>query len=180
MAILFNWWRNIWLNHIKRTITHERIRVTAEDVGLIPQLTIIWTVENRSMADIVINSISGQLNIGAWRVAIFGSSYPQKKMFGYDWSPAVTVTKLKLKKSDRAEVNIVVFPPIEFWIKENYNCILRNTIVEVKSFWGKVRTEVKSNDHLKIENVERVALGYQDKMNNRLVDVFNKLKGQKK
>jgi hypothetical protein len=176
MFIFVNWWRKRWLSHIAPTITHEDIRASAEDNGLVPQITLSWSLVNRGMTEVTISRISGDLYIGAWRVGTFETDRPWQKQSGYSWSPMVSVTRKVLKKSNAVEntagIEIVMFPPLEFWIADNYTCALYNAMVEVKSFWGTVVSPL-SQENIRVENVESVSVRYRERLKVRLTSILH-------
>lgn len=175
MGVFVNSWRNRWLKHIEQTITHEDIRASAEDRGLVPQITLSWRIINRSMTDVTISGISGDLYVGAWRVGTFETSKPSQKQYGYSWSPTVSITQKVLKKGNQpgsqAGVDIVLFPSLEFWITNNYTCALYNAMVEVKSFWGTVVSPL-IKENIKVENAEAVFTRYREQLKARLTSAL--------
>jgi hypothetical protein len=175
MGIFVNWWRNRWLKHIEQTITHENIRINAEDKGLVPQITLSWRIVNRSMTKVTISKIFGDLYIGAWRVGTFGTDSPLQKQYSSSWSPVVSITQKVLKKGNQpgsqATIEIVLFPSLEFWLAQNYTCALYNAMVEVKSFWG-IALSTVSKENIKVENAESVFVRYREHLKTRLTSVL--------
>ena len=167
MKVFVNSWRNRLIKHIEQTVTYERIKIKTAEVGQIPQLTLTWVVRNRSMTSITISDISGGLYVGAWRIGVFSAHTPPEKQLGYDKSPIVTVRKKVLKKGDASEIEVTIFPPIEFWLTENENCTLYDTVVRVTSFWGSAVIRIME-ERIPIEDIHQVALSYRDRLSNKL------------
>ncbi|MFO8010572.1 MAG: hypothetical protein R6U89_07155 [Dehalococcoidia bacterium] len=171
MSVFVNWWRNRCLAQIAGTITHENIRIMAEEKGQVPQLNLSWQIQNRSLFNVAISRIRGDLYIGAWRIASFETQKPQEKLPGYSWDPPVTVRQRFLKKRDRSSIEVVLFPPIEFWISGAQECSLYNTSVDVSCLWGTVTTTLDT-DIIKIDQFEQAAAKYQSSLKTKLKPIL--------
>ncbi len=145
----------------------ENVRIKAQDIGQVPQLTLTWFIVNRSMADVEISGISGDLYVGAWRVGSFEANPPQVYKPGYEKNAAVTVTKARISKGGKAEATVTLFPPIEFWLSSNECCSLFNTKTNMNSFWGNIVIDIEPKS-IDIEEIGSVAASYKDKLSNRL------------
>jgi hypothetical protein len=167
MSVFVNWWRNRWLKHIEQTITHEDTRIIANFGGRIPHLTLSWNIHNRSMANVAVSQIVGDLYAGFWRIGTFEMYEPVEKQHGYSWQPIVTITQKNLKKDAILGVEITLFPTTEFWLTDIYSCSLFNTKIKITSFWGSVMTK-NDKENILIENGQSIASQYRSVLSTRL------------
>lgn len=178
MRVFTNWWRNRWINHIKNTITNENIRVKASLEGQIPQLNLLWNIVNRSMTNVAITEIFGSLYVGSWRIGTFDMRKPVEKKVGYSWSPPVTVSQTVLSKpiSDKhaiSQVEVILFPPTEFWLSDNEYCSFYDGNVRVIFFKGDTLIEVKQ-EKIEIEDVKKIATSYRNNLKTKLGRLLSK------
>lgn len=172
MKVFVNPWRNRLLKHIEKTTIHDRIEITAYDVGLVPQLTITWILRNNSMVNMTVSEVFGELWVGAWRMSKFIAHTLSEKQLGYDKSPTITIRRKLLKKDDWSEIEVTLFPPIEFWLNDNNACFLYNAGVLVRTFWGDVITKPQGHS-IAIKNIETVRTMYRGRLRTKLNKILS-------
>lgn len=170
MNLLVNWWRNRWLNHIQKTVVSDNIKIEAISQPLTPCLVLRWKIQNRSELRVAISHISGDLYKEEWHFGAFDSDRLHQRELGTFCPPLITVTKTSLPKGDNSvsEVEVTLFPPLEFWLIADIDkCDIRNTKIKIKSYWGSVDTQLNNAIGIPIINIEEVAQSYRTKFTER-------------
>src|SRR5271157_3045952 len=168
---IINWWKKQEIDYIQGTITYEEIKIRAQHIGKIPQLVISFRITNRSMTNVKIARVFGELHIGKWRVDRFNSEPIQERHSNdcFSDSALIIVAPLNLKKRrETSDITITLFPPTEFWIIEDqFKCSLRNAGIEFKCSYGNPKIEI-SKDDIQIEGAISIATAYRNEIKKKL------------
>lgn len=172
MKVIIDWWRQKWIAHIERAIVSTDFRIMAQ-MGNVPYLLLTWTFENNSETKVRICRVSGGLYRNNWRISTFDASeFPVKhEQAAYSWSPTVVVQKRVVPSGEKSGIEVQLFPPIEFWLMDNFECSLYNAAVEVQSFWGRAKKPI-TKDRLLTEGAEELVSIYRTQLRSKLSAVM--------
>jgi len=154
VKVLVDLWRKKWKEHIAQAVRKDSLRIVAHE-GDMPYLQLLVNLVNGSLANTSITRLGGNLYAGRWRFAGFYSEELalKRERVGYPWLPVALVSETAIAKNGgTSQIEVTLFPPIEFWLKGVKECSLRDAFVEVKSSCGSVRIDIAQDD-VSIENV---------------------------
>ena len=173
MFPLIKWYQNIGINHLKKSIRPEYIRLVAESPSQdLPYLHLMWTINNGSETEIEVKRMYGSIYIGNKCVASFDAHKPvEKQSAAGSRQQYLTIQKRILKTGHQSGVEFNFNPTIDFWISTQSNTCLLDGAFEVSGY-GLNITIPLIKDNLNIEGITPAISNYQNFLRSHLGSIL--------